>query len=116
MFSRSGSQFIVFFVLSLIGGWIVYKDLTPPAQGGFALYDGMIAAMYWFALLLYALLSLTIGLALRKRSWRSLLLAHLFSVSVAIVATLTLVDLGQQFAADEAEREALDQQTKDKLE
>lgn len=116
MFSRRGSQFIVFFLLSLLGVWIVYKDLTPPAQGGFNLYDGMIAAMYWFALLLYALLSLTFGLAMRKCSWRWLLLVHSLSLGIALAATVVLVNMGQQFAADEDQYKALNQETGNKPE
>lgn len=110
MFSRDGTQFILFFVLSLIGVWVVYKDLIPPTQGGFTLYDGMIAAMYWFALLLYILLSLTFGLTIRKRSCKWLLSVHLLSLSLALAATGTLVNAGHQFAAEEAQHEALNQE------
>lgn len=111
MFSRGGTQFIVFFVLSLLGVWIVYKDLTPAAQGGFSLYDGMVAAMYWFALLLYALLSLAFGLALRRRSWIWLLPAHLFSLTLALATTAALINRGEQYAADEAQQSVMGQES-----
>ena len=111
MFSRTGTQFIVFFVLSLLGMWIIHNDLIPPSEGGFAFYDGMIAAMYWFAFLLYMLLSVVIGLTIRKRSWKGLFIVHILSAGIALAGTVVLINKGQQFATNEGqlEEQALEQ-------
>ena len=108
MFSRGGTQFIVFFVLSLIGVWIIYNDLISPSAGDIALYDGTIAAMYWFAFLLYMLLCIILGFPFRRHSWKWLLLVHVLSATIAVAGTVTLVNLGQQYAASEAQQEELD--------
>ena len=61
----------------------------------------MIAAMYWFAFLLYVLLSISMGLLARIQSWKWLFLVHILSAGIAVAGTMVLINKGQEFAANE---------------
>ena len=74
--------------------------------------------MYWFAFLLYVLLSSILGLPVRKRSWKWLFLVHILSACIALAGTMALIDMGQQYAADAGQLEevGLNQAIVDELE
>ncbi len=85
-------------LLSALGIWLIQKDLLPAQQGGFSTLDGLAAAMYWFALLVYALLSSVAYLMLRRRSFQALMIAYLFSAGIGTLAAVGIVILGQMHA------------------
>ena len=88
----------VLVLLSALGIWLIQKDLLPAQQGGFSTLDGLAAAMYWFALLVYALLSSVAYLVLRRRSLQALMIAYLFSAGIGTLAAVGIVILGQMHA------------------
>jgi multisubunit Na+/H+ antiporter MnhE subunit len=92
---------LLLILLFAFGVWVMIKDLLPPVQGGFSFFDGIIGAMYWFAFLLYALLSTILYFALRRFSWGTLMIAHIFSLFIAATCTVALITLGQQQAIRE---------------
>jgi hypothetical protein len=82
-------------LLSALGVWLIHQDLLPAQQGGFSKLDGLAAAMYWFALLVYALFGSLAYLVLRRRSFQSLMIAHLFSAGIGTLGAVGIVILGQ---------------------
>ena len=58
----------------------------------------MKATMYWFGFLSFSLLSSLLYLLLRRQPWIWMLVAYLSSLSIAMLATESLVILGQQQA------------------
>jgi multisubunit Na+/H+ antiporter MnhE subunit len=92
---------LLLILLFAFGVWVMIKDLLPPAQGGFSFFDGIIGAMYWFAFFLYALLSTILYFSLRRYSWGTLMIAHIFSLFIAATCTVALITLGQQQAIRE---------------
>ena len=82
--------------LAALGAWVIHQDLLPVQEGGFATLDGLAAAMYWFALLIYALLSTLAYAVLRRRSFQSLMIAHLFSAGIGMLCAVGVVILGQR--------------------
>ncbi len=85
-------------LLSALGVWLIQQDLLPAHQGGFSKLDGLAAAMYWFALLVYGLFSSVAYLFLRRRSFQSLMIAHLFSAGIGTLGAVGIVILGQMHA------------------
>ena len=85
-------------LLSALGIWFIQQDLLPAQQGGFSKLDGLAAAMYWFALLAYALFSSVAYLVLRRRSFQALMIAHLFSAGIGTLGAVSIVILGQMHA------------------
>ena len=82
--------------LVALGIWVIYQDLLPAQQGGFSTLDGLAAAMYWFALLIYGLFSSLAYVVLRRRSFQSLMIAHLFSAGIGMLCAVGIVILGQK--------------------
>ena len=104
---RLAFHILILALLAAIGVWVVQQDLTPPSEGGFATLDGLAAAMYWFALLSYALISSVVYVILRKRAFQSLFIAYLVSAGVAIVATAWIVTLGQKYVEQTVQPQGL---------
>ena len=68
----------------------------------------MKAAMYWFGFLSFALLSSLLYRLLRRQAWKWMVISYLVSLSVAVLATESLVILGHQQAVREKQRDKLD--------
>ena len=91
---------LVLLFFASTGVWLIYKELVPTSQGGFPahIYSDMVAAMYWFGFLIYALLSSLFYKLLKGQSAKSLIIAHLFSIAVGMLGTAGIVTLGQHRA------------------
>ena len=88
-------------LLAAIGGWIFYKDIQSPSEGGFEFLDGLIAALYWFALMIYVFLSVLLSYSIRQGTWKSLVMAHGLSVVVAASGALLVLSPGYKQASKE---------------
>lgn len=106
MLIRAGLYTLLLTLLMAVGGWVFYKDLQPPSLGGFRFLDGLIAAMYWFAFLIYVFLSVLLSYSLRGGSWKSIILAHILSMVVAVSIALLVLSLGQRQATKEGRMES----------
>lgn len=106
MLIRAGLYTLLLTLLIALGGWVFYKDLQPPSLGGFRFLDGLIAAMYWFTFLIYLFFSVLLSYSLRGRTWKSVILAHILSMVVAVSITLFVLSLGKQQAAKEGRMES----------
>jgi hypothetical protein len=89
--------FHVFVLTALVtlGVWLIYKDLLTTSEGELTTFSGMIAAMYWFGFLIYALLVTLLFLVLKWRTWKSFFIAHLFCAAIGMLSTAAVVTLGQ---------------------
>jgi hypothetical protein len=89
--------FHVFVLTALVtlGVWLIYKDLLTTSEGELTAFSGMIAAMYWFGFLIYALLVTLLFRMLKWRTWKSFFIAHLFCVAIGILSTAGVAALGQ---------------------
>ncbi len=96
--TRFRFHIILLLVLTLFGGWIVYWDLIISSPTDSSSQSGMKAAMYWFGFLSFALMSSLLYRLLRKQALKWLLVAYLSSLSIAILATESLVIIGQHQA------------------
>lgn len=86
-----------------IGIWIAYQGVVAPTRVGPLMIDIDLAAMYWFALLIYGIVGLILYYPLRGRSWPTLLIGHGFAIAIALVSTVTVVALGHQRAPARAD-------------
>jgi hypothetical protein len=98
MKTRILGHLIAFVVLIGVGVWIAYQAVKAPMRIGPLLVDVELAAMYWFALLVYAFIVLMLYYPLRKRSWWALLIGHALAGTLAIVSTAIVVTLGHRNA------------------
>jgi uncharacterized membrane protein len=98
MKSRLLLQIAVFAGLAALGAWLAHQALVTPGRVGGLNVDLGLAAMYWFGLLVYALIVLILYYPLRRRSWAMLLCGHGLAVVIALVSTATVVMLGQRQA------------------
>ncbi len=98
MRARFALHLVAFAALIGIGVWIAYRGLVAPGRYGLLNIDLQLAAMYWFALLVYGLIGLLLYYPLRWRSWRTLLIGHGFAAAVALASTATVIILGQRHA------------------
>jgi hypothetical protein len=89
--------FHVFVLTALItlGVWLIYKDLLTTPEGEFTSFSGMLAAMYWFGFLIYALLVTLLFYMLKWRTWKSFFITHLFCAAMGMLSTAAVVTLGQ---------------------
>ena len=55
----------------------------------------MLAAMFWFGFLIYALLVTLLFLMLKWRTWKSFIIAHLLCAAIGMFSTAGVVTLGQ---------------------
>lgn len=101
MLVRFVFHWAILLLLAAAGGWLIRLDLTPPSEGGLRVLDGLGAAMYWFGLLIFALLGSLAYTLLRKHSFVSLISAYLMSAGIAAVATAAIVMIGQRHAEAE---------------
>ncbi len=98
MKTRILGHLIAFAVLIGIGLWIAYQAVRAPMRVGRLFIDVELAAMYWFALLVYAFIVLMLYYPLRKRSWWALLIGHALAGTLAIASTAIVVTLGHRNA------------------
>jgi hypothetical protein len=87
---------VVFAALIGIGVWIAYRGVVSPGPFGPVTIDLDVAAMYWFALLIYAFVGLMLYYPLCGRLWWVLLIGHGFAAGIALVSTTTVVMLGHR--------------------
>ena len=93
-----GRVIIHIFVLTMLvalGVWLIYKDLLTTSELNFTAFSGMLAAMYWFGFLIYALLVTLLFRMLKWRTWKSFIIAHLFCAAIGMLSTAGVVALGQ---------------------
>jgi hypothetical protein len=98
MKKRTVLHLVVLVALLGIGVWIGYRGVVAPTHLGPLTIDLDLAAMYWFALLIYGFIGLVLYYPLRRRSWPVLLIGHGFAAAVALVSTATVITLGHQRA------------------
>ena len=98
MNTRILGHLIAFVVLIGVGVWIAYQAVKAPMRIGQLLVDVELAAMYWFALLVYAFFMLMLYYPLHKRSGWALLIGHALAGTLAIVSTAIVVTLGHRNA------------------
>jgi hypothetical protein len=85
----------VLVTLAALGVWLIYKDLLTTSETEFTSFSGMLAAMYWFGFLIYALLVTLLFRMLKWRTWKSFFIAHLFCAAIGILSTAGVAALGQ---------------------
>ncbi len=96
---RFGLHLGTLVVLAALGSWIVWRALSPQPAEHAAVIGGVQAASYWFAFLIYGLLASILYLFVRRRSVRALVIAHVVSALLAVVATVSLVMVSHQHEA-----------------
>ena len=95
MLGRVIIHIILLTILVALGVWLVYIDLLTSSEVNFTPFSGMLAAMYWFGFLIYALLVSLLFLMFKWRTWKSFILAHLFCAAIGMFSTAGVVALGQ---------------------
>lgn len=108
MLTRFRFHVFLLLVLAALGGWVIYKDLILASPTGYSSQSGMKAAMYWFGFLSFALMSSLLYRLLRRQAWKWMAISYLVSLSIAVLATESLVILGHQQAVREKQLEKLD--------
>ena len=95
MLGRVIFHIIVLALLVAIGAWLIYKDLLTTSEVNVSAFSGMLAAMYWFGFLIYALLVSLLFLMFKWRTWKSFLVTHLLCAAIGMFSTAGMVALGQ---------------------
>jgi hypothetical protein len=109
---RLAFHLLLLIVLGAVGARLLQLELMPVKQGGIQWLDGLAGAMYWFAFLVFGLLSSLFYLALRRVGVVPLVAGYLVSAALAAGATLAIVRAGRQAAVpDDAELLQLPQQS-----
>jgi hypothetical protein len=98
MKSRTVLHLVALVTLIGIGVWIGYRGVVAPTHLGPVAIDLDLAAMYWFALMIYGFVGLVLYYPLRKRSWWVLAIGHGCAAAIALTSTAALVALGHQRA------------------
>jgi hypothetical protein len=95
MLGRIIFHVFVLTALMALGVWLIYKDLFTTSEGNFTTFSGMLAAMFWFGFLIYALLVTLLFLRFKWRTWKSFFIAHLFCAAIGMLCTAAVVTRGQ---------------------
>ena len=98
MLGRVIFHIFVLTILVALGVWLIYKDILTTSEANFSTFSGMLAAMYWFGFLIYALFVTLLFLMLKWRTWKSFFIAHLFCAAIGMLSTAGVVTLGQMRA------------------
>ncbi len=104
MSQRFALHLIALLALLTLGIWFIYQSAYQNSLAG------LFTAVYWFGYLIYVLIACIFFLLLRKRSARALIMAHAFSGCIAILAAVIMVQLGEQYHAENNAVTTLDPQ------
>lgn len=94
------AHIVAFVLLAGVGAWIAYQGVVAPIRIGRLDIDIELAAIYWFALLIYAFVCLVLYYPLRRRAWPMLLVGHASAVAIALTGTFIITTLGAQNSSD----------------
>lgn len=98
---RLAIHLLLLISLGALGAWLLQTEMATVKQGGTAFFDGLAGAMYWFAFLVFGLLSSLLYLSLRRAGPVALVSGYLLSAVVAVGATIAIVREGRQAALPE---------------
>lgn len=96
--SRAVSQLLLLAMLFALGGWWLWAMLHGTLDAHSPKVGEQVLARYWFAVLLFSLLSTVQYLIFRRRSIRSLVIGYLICAAVSVAGTVTVVRLGHEAA------------------